>query len=260
MYRWLIITTMILGTAVAADAQFVAPGGAIPAVANLPGENDTFWRSDVTVLNLNSSAIQVVFVLFPEIKNSAPGFEIQESDPIDIVGSGQHTVTNVMSSVFGQSNKKGALYVYSLDASPIVLSSRTYTPAPQGGTFGLDVSGVLVAETAWVAGIRDDSSFRTSVGIFLPAGPSQGQEVAFTVTVYDDAGTPVAVAPLTFEQAGMKQVDMEFLGLEDDLPGGWVEIRCHDRFALWYAYATVTDNASGDGVFHPALTRQSSIP
>jgi hypothetical protein len=260
MYRWLFVTIMILGPAVAAEAQFVAPGGAIPAVANLPGENDTFWRSDVTILNLNSSDIQVVLVLFPEIKNSAPGFEIQESEAIDIAGNGQITVTNVMSSLFSQSNKKGALYVYSLDASPIVLSSRTYTPAPQGGTFGLDVSGVLVAETAWVAGIRDDASFRTSVGIFVPAGPSQGQEVAFTVTVYDDAGAQVAAAPLSFEQAGMKQVDMDYLGLEDPLPGGWVEFRCHDPFALWYAYATVTDNGSGDGVFHPALTRQSSIP
>jgi hypothetical protein len=241
MYRWLFVTIMILGPAVAAEAQFVAPGGAIPAVANLPGENDTFWRSDVTILNLNSSDIQV-------------------SEAIDIAGNGQITVTNVMSSLFSQSNKKGALYVYSLDASPIVLSSRTYTPAPQGGTFGLDVSGVLVAETAWVAGIRDDASFRTSVGIFVPAGPSQGQEVAFTVTVYDDAGAQVAAAPLSFEQAGMKQVDMDYLGLEDPLPGGWVEFRCHDPFALWYAYATVTDNGSGDGVFHPALTRQSSIP
>ncbi len=260
MIRWLVCATTLLLSAVPAAAQFVAPGGAIPVVANLPGENETFWRSDVSVLNLNSAPTSVVLVLFPEIKKSGPVFEIQESDPIQIDGNRQVTVSNVVTSVFGERNKKGALYVFSTDGSPIVLSSRTFTPAPSGGSYGLNVSGVLVADTAWVAGIEDDGFYRSSVGVFLPAGPSEGQEVVFIVTVYDEAGTQVASGSLTFDQPGMQQKDMEYFGLDDPLLGGWVEIRCQDPFALFYAYATVTDNASGDGVFRPALTQQSSIP
>jgi len=262
MRNWLVLITIILVSAVPAGAQFVAPGGAIPAVASLPGENETFWRSDVSILNLNSAATSVVLVLFPEIRQNGPVFDIQESDPIDIEGNGQITISNVVTSVFGERNKKGALYAFSTDGSPIVLSSRTYTPAPvpPGGSYGLNVSGVLVADTAWVSGIEDDGFFRTSVGIFLPAGPSEGQEVAFTVTIFDDTGGQVASGPITFDQPGMQQKDMGYFGLDDPLLGGWVEIRCHDPFALWYAYATVTDNGSGDGVYRPALTFQSSIP
>jgi len=262
MQNWFVFTIISLVSVVPAGAQFVAPGGAIPAVASLPGENETFWRSDVNILNLNSTATSVVLVLFPEIKQNGPVFDIQESDPIDIEGNGQITISNVVTSVFGEHNKKGALYVFSTDFSPIVLSSRTYTPAPNppGGSYGLNVSGVLVADTAWVAGIEDDGFFRTSVGVFMPAGPSEGQQVSFTVTIYDNNGLEVASGPLTFEQAGMQQKDMDFFGLDDPLLDGWVEIRCHDPFALWYAYATVTDNGSGDAVYRAALTHQSSIP
>lgn len=245
-----------------AGAQFVAPGGSIPVVASLPGANDTFWRSDVSILNLNSEPTSVVLVLFPEIKKNGPVFEIQESDPIDIEGHGQVTLANVVTGVFEERNKKGALYAYTLDGAPIVLSSRTYTPNPTapGGSYGLNVTGSLVADTAWVAGIEDDGFYRTSVGIFVPAGPSEGQEVAFTVTVYDADANQVASGSLIFDQPGMQQKDLQYFGLEDPLLDGWVEIRCHDPYSLWYAYATVTDNASGDGVYRPAQTFQSSIP
>ena len=264
MHRWFVIgTILLLAPAIPAGAQFAAPGAAVPAVASRPGANDTFWRSDVNVLNLNSEATSVVLVLYPEIKNSGPVFDIQQSDPIDIVGYGQATISNVVTSVFGERNKKGALYVYSLDGSYLVVSSRTSTPAPTGGSYGINVNGVLVADTAWIAGIEDEGLtgfYRTSVGIFVPAGPSEGQEVGFTVTVYDSEGTEKASGSLVFDQPGMQQNFLSALGLEEDLLDGSVEIRCHDPLALWYAYATVTDNISGDAVYRPALTRQSSIP
>lgn len=261
MFRWFVFSALFLLLAVPAGAQFVAPGGAIPAVASLPGEGDTFWRSDVEILNPNPEAIQVVLTLFPEIRQNGPVFEIQESGPIDIAGYGQLKLSNVVTGQFGLRNKKGALYVNSTDFSPIVLSSRTYTPNPNpsGGSYGLDVSGVLVADTAWVGGIEHDGFFRTSVGVFLPVNPGEGQ-VTFTVTVFDQDGTEVASGSLIFDQAGMQQKGLDDFGLEDPLLNGWIEIRCHDETFLWYAYATVTDNASDDGLYRPALTSQSSIP
>lgn len=262
MFRRFVFVAFLLALAVPAGAQFVAPGGSVPVVASLPGANDTFWRSDVNVLNLNSSATSVVLVLFPEIKKNGPVFDIQESDPIDIDGNAQVTLLSVVTSVFGIRNKKGALYAYSLDGAPIVLSSRTHTPNPTapGGSYGLNVTGILVADTAWIAGVEDDGFYRTSVGIFVPAGASEGQEVAFTVTIFDAGGSQVASGSLVFDQPGMQQKDLEYFGLQGPLLDGWIEIRCHDSLSLWYAYATVTDNASGDGVYRPAQTYQSSIP
>jgi hypothetical protein len=262
MRRLLVVSSLILLTAAQAGAQFVAPGAAVPAVANLPGANDTFWRSDVSVLNLNSEATQIVMVLYPELKSSGPVFEIQQSDPIDIVSNGQVTISNVVTSVFGERNKKGALYVYSLDGAFIVVSSRTYTPAPTGGSYGINVNGLLVADTAWISGVEDEGLtgfYRTSVGVFMPTDPAEGQETGFTVTVYNSDGVEVASGVLVFDQAGMQQKFLAYFGLEEQLLDGWVEIRCHDPLALWYAYATVTDNASNDSVYRPAMTFQSSV-
>ena len=59
------LALLVIILASPAAAQFVAPGGAIPAVANIPGENNTFWRSDVSILNVSSAATSVQLFLFP---------------------------------------------------------------------------------------------------------------------------------------------------------------------------------------------------
>ena len=84
MRRVLLLTALFLMTAPFAGAQFVAPGGSIPVVANLPGMNNTDWRTDVSVVNLETSDTSVVLLLQPEIKNGVPLFEPVFSDPINV--------------------------------------------------------------------------------------------------------------------------------------------------------------------------------
>ena len=259
MRRLIILAMAFLAMAAPAAAQFVAPGGTIPAVANLPGENNTFWRSDVSILNLSPTDTSVVLLLLPELKKSGPAFEPQITDPIPIVGGGQLTLANVVTSVFGLRNKKGGLSIFSTDGAPLVLASRTFT-RDEGGSYGLNVTGILVADTAWVAGVEHDGLFRTNVGVFLPVDPQPGQSLIFTVTTKDAVGLEVASGSLTFDQAGLKQESLEFFGVEDPLIDGSLIIRCSDPTAIWYAYATVIDNISGDSVYRAAISRQSSIP
>jgi len=255
-----LLAVAILLWTVQAGAQFVAPGGTIPAVANIPGENETFWRSDVSILNLSPAATEVVLLLLPELRGSGPTFDPEVSDPMPIAGNGQLTLTNVVTGVFGLRNVKGGLSIFSTNGAPLVLASRTYTNAQEGGSYGLNVTGVLVAKTAWVANVEHDGFFRTNVGVFLPIDPPVGQSLTFTVTIFGADGLEVAEGSLIFSSAGLKQKDLDFFGLEDILLDGWVQIRCSDPTAIWYAYATVIDNVSGDSVYRAAITRQSSIP
>jgi hypothetical protein len=157
-------------------------------------------------------------------------------------------------------DKKGGLLIFSTDGAPLVLASRTFTNAPGGGSYGLNVTGVLAADTAWVAGVEHDGFFRTNVGVFLPVDPQPGQSLIFTVTTRNAEGLEVASGSLTFDQAGLKQKKLEFFGVEDVLLDGSLTIRCSDPSAIWYAYATVIDNESQDSVYRPAIPRQSSIP
>jgi len=261
MQRVIHLTLMVVIAASSASAQFVAPGGTVPAASgSVNGENGTVWRSDVSVLNLNSSPTSVVFVLFPEIRNNGPVFEIQQSDPIPIDGNAQLTVRSILTSLFDERGKNGSISVFSTDGSPVVVASRTYTPGPTGGSFGLNVYGVLVADTAWIANVEHDGFFRTNVGIFTPVDPPEGQSLVFVVTIHDADGVEVGSGSLTFEEAGLQQKNLDFFGVDDALLDGWVEIRCNDPSAIWYAYATVIDNFTGDSVYRAAITQQSSIP
>ncbi len=260
MHRPLVTLSLIVLCSAPVGAQFVAPGGTIPAVANIPGGAGSFWRSDVSILNLNSTDTSVVLLLQPELRNSGPAFEPQTSDPMPIVGNGQLTLANVVTSVFGLRNVKGGLSIFSTDGAPLVIASRTYTSADEGGSYGLNVNGILVGDTAWIANVEHDGFYRTNVGVFLPVDPQEGQSTTFTVRIFDDEGTMVASGSLIFDQAGLWQKNLDFFGVEDPLLDGWVEISCADPTVIWYGYATVIDQITNDSVYRPAMTRQSSIP
>ena len=86
-------------TTAPAFAQFASPGGPIPVVANVPGLNQTFWRSDVYVLNPNLTDSSFVMVLYPEIVNNQPTFSTQVTDTINLPSGDQRTFTNIVQSV-----------------------------------------------------------------------------------------------------------------------------------------------------------------
>jgi len=250
------LALLVIAVASPAAAQFVAPGGAIPAVANVRGENNTFWQSDVSILNVSSAAASVQLLLYPELTKSGPAFDFQVSDPIPIPGNGQITLKNVVTSVFGLRNVKGGMQIIS-DGAPLVLASRTYIRPPEGGSYGLNVYGSLVvSETAWVANVEHDAFFRTNIGVFVPAGASPGNPVTFTITVKDDEGAEIASGSVVFDQVGLIQKSLEFFGVDDPLLDGSVTIVTSDPTVIWYAYATVIDNVSGDSVYRPAIGRQ----
>lgn len=246
MLRRLLFALVMAAVAAPASAQFVAPGGTIPVVANLPGKNGTFWRSDVSILNVSGQDTSVQMVLYPEIRNGEATFETKTSDPIPVPADQQVVLTNIVQSQFGLLDKKGALMIFSVDGKPLVLASRTYTNGEQG-SFGQDVNSVLVSDRAWVSGVENDSLFRTNVGIFWP----WDQSVQFTLTVYDSQGNQAGGGTFTFTQAGLQQRGVDTLGV-GTLPSGWIVITCSDSQAIWYAYGTTVDQSTGDSVYRAA--------
>lgn len=240
-------------------AQFVGPGGTIPAVANLPGRNGTLWRSDVNVLNPNQTDTSVVLLLLPEIRGGEAEFEPQVTDPIQIPAGTQLTLSNVLQTQFDLTNTKGGLTIFSLDGSPVVISSRTYTVAEGGGSFGQEVAGQLVASKGWVSGLRHDSLFRTNVGIYLPVEPEPDRAAVFTVTVFRADGTEVASGSILFDTAGLQQKNLDVFGV-DVLLDGYAEITCSDPSFAWYGYASIVDQLTGDPVYRGVIGRQSDLP
>lgn len=246
----------ILCWASTALAQFVGPGGTIPAVANLPGLKGTLWRSDVYVVNINPTDTSVQLLLQPEIVDGEPAFEPQVSDPIQIPANAQLTMANVVQSRFGLINTKGALTIFSLDGLPLAIGSRTYNVPVEGGSFGQDVRGVLVKNTAWTPGLRHDSLFRSNIGVYLPVDP--GPPATFTVRVFRADGSELSSGSIIFRQAGLIQRSLTTFGV-DRLLDGYVVITCSDPTLVWFGYASRADQVTGDAVYRAAVALQSDV-
>jgi hypothetical protein len=229
--------------AATAGAQFVSPGATVPVIANLPGFNDTFWRSDVNILNLAETQTTVVLQLFPEIVDGQATFPAAVSDPIAIGPGEQLQLSNVLQTRFGIVDAKGALRIFSTDGAPLVVSSRTYTPGEGGGTYGQDVLGVPVVGTGWVSGVRNDGFYRTNIGIFWGGF----EPASFTITVYAASGDVAATRTVTFSEAGLQQLSLDRIGA-GLLLAGWVEVVPSDTGASWYGYASTVDQITGDAV------------
>lgn len=243
--------------AVPVSAQFAAPGGTLPVIANLPGLNGTVWRSDVSVLNVGDSDTNVMFQLFPEIVGGAQAYAPKTAGPFLIRAGQQLTRTNVLQSMFQLVNTKGALRIFSTDGAPLVIGSRTYND-PGGGTFGQDVSSVLVANRGWAPGVEHDSLYRTNLGIFW----QYDETVVFDVAIFKADGTQVGSGSVSFPTSGLQQLPLSSFGIDPaiaPLLDGYVVVSCRDSSALWYGYISRVDQSSGDAVFRPVRGFQTDV-
>ncbi len=244
--------------ALPAAGQFVGPGMTIPVVANLPGLNNTFWMTDVTVLNLGDSSTDVLLQLFPEIVGGEGSFEPMTSTIEEIPPGGEVVLSNVVQTTFGQFNTKGSLLVYSFGTSELIVTSRTYTfGGCGGGSYGQNVIGTVAANEAFLGGMRHDAMFRTNIGVFWPIDTAD--PVSFTITVFTPDGSRLASGSLSFNEPGLQQISLSNLGI-DSLAEGWVRIQCSDPELVWYAYGSRVDQATGDAVYQSALSRQRDLP
>jgi hypothetical protein len=254
MRHWSLVLILALAAA-EAGAQFAAPGGTVPVVANNAGAAGTFWRSDVNIVNVGGIDTQVVLQLFPELVGGSPAFDLAILDPIGLAAGEQLSISNVVQTRFGLVDAKGGLRIYSNNGAPLVISSRTYTSDPSsGGTYGQDVNGVMVAREAWASGLRHDSLYRSNLGIFYPGlEPAQ-----FSVMVYSSDGEEVGSGTISFSQAGFIQRSLDSFNVSMMIDG-YLKLTCSDPTVGWFAYASRVDQISGDAVFRPARGRYEDV-
>lgn len=257
LVAFVVAIAVVQGSTGLVEAQFVGPGGGVPVVAHTPGVGGTFWRSDVSLVNLEMTDATVGMFLLPEIVGGSPAFEPVLSEPILVPAGEQLTMRDVLLTRFGISDGKGALQIFSFEGGDVVLSSRIYVFDDDGGTYGQDITGVQVYGRGWAAGLQNDAFYRTNLGVYLPVDPMPGEVTRFTVTVRDGEGNEVGEGTFTFPAAGVQQRSLDSLGI-GTLLDGWLEVTCSDPSIGWYAYASLVDEVTADAVFRPVRGRQPS--
>jgi len=243
---------IILLAAAAASGQNVVTRGPvpqllIPAAGAQQGGGNTFFRSDISLINYRSVDQRVRLQWLPE---DTTGVGMAPMDITISAASGiasEDFVTNVM-----QRTGLGAILVTGIDAggSPdpsalLVASSRIWTP--ENGSSGTesqslpsiattDISSGIVS----ILGTRRDARYRMNVGIVNLATTTQ----TFQVTVAGSFGSQT-------QQQTVPAMAMTLFGVTGSpsttpLQIQVVNVGAPPRSANWVTYASSIDNVTGD--------------
>ena len=227
-----------------------APRVVVPIVGNAPGSNGTYFRTDISVVNLRDVSQGVQIFWYPQGRAGSATplgqIEIPAQQGIsseDFVGeillqTGLGGVEFVGVTAQGNFDPAAALHV----------SSRIWTPRPDGGAGTMSQSfPSLVADAQnetivkAVFGMRRGPQFRLNVGALNPT--STTQRFRFTVAISGAGGTDTQVLEIDVPARSIQHVTVPGTSegivqvLIEDLGGGAGD---------WQGWASSVDNQSGD--------------
>jgi hypothetical protein len=252
-----VLFSLLLLLATSLSASVVQPIGAapqllIPAAGSTPGLNGTFFRSDISIVNLANHDQTVSLQWLPQ-----PG--LTRPAPVTIL---LHALSGTRSSDFVQEilgqTGLGAIVVTGAantdgtgidPTAKLFASSRIWSPEP--GTTGTTSQDMVTIPTSGintplaaifgVGGADNQSQYRVNVGIVnLDPVNTQTFLVSFTAANGSQSLNQVTLPPMTMEQvgAGVPFSPPEIL-IQNQTPAA-------TRSNLWTAYGSTINNVTGD--------------
>jgi hypothetical protein len=225
-------------------------------VAHLKGLNGSQWRSDVTLLNRETSTNEVRLEYFPD---EASVFRSHLTVPLPAHSA--QSFGDILTSMVSDQDTKGYLVldVTGDNVEPQV-TARTYNQA-EDGTYGQNVpvfsADQLIPEGGMglLPGVSNSAvstdGFRTNLGLL---NTSETEPAQVDVTIYDEGGEVVGKIPgYPLEPGQYVQFDV-FKGVQlgaFDMDAS-IELKVLSGGPV-AAYVSSIDNRTGDPIFIPAL-------
>jgi len=231
----------------------------IPASGASPGLNGTFFRSDISIVNLATHDQTVLAQWLPQ-----PGLTRPDPVQLQIHALSGTRSADFVTTILGQTGL-GAIIITGVQNDGVTLdttarlfvSARIWTPQP--GTTGttsqdlvtLPTSGVNnpLAAIFGVGGADNPSQYRVNVGI-VNIDPTRTQKFLMTYTLSNGAqtNTEVTLPPMTMTQipAATPFSPPEIL-IQN-------ETDVLTRSNLWTAYGSTINNVTGDASTEIAVT------
>ena len=194
----IVLAALLLGTA----APVLANSGGhlegyVPAVAHVEGKFDAFWTTDVWIYQQGATVIHLWL--------NPPGQDNTNGDSVAVtLDEPVVFLPDVVAFVFGT---EGSGSLHYLADGPVTVTSRTWSPGAEGGSYGLSIPGMPVS-SASIPGtgqagsqrvvVNKDADFRANYGlvnvstvpvsvlveIFTADGePAPGNNTSFTVNL-----------------------------------------------------------------------------
>ncbi|MBW2425364.1 MAG: hypothetical protein JRG86_14015, partial [Deltaproteobacteria bacterium] len=209
----------------------------IAAAAHATGENDSLWRTDLSLLN-RSGAQATAEVRYRGDDGAARNTMI-------VLQTGTQRLLEDVVAQLGVAGG-GSLQVFS--DQPVLVSSRTYNASDEG-TFGQFLDGVQsthmaeTGQTVWLSRLQQNEAYRTNVGLV-----NTGElDATVKVELFDAAGTRLASRRRTLAPYQRLQLQEPFSRIagRDDLDAAYASVTVEAGEGI-IAYASVIDNATND--------------
>jgi len=234
-------------------AGTIGPAFYVPAAAHAPGLGGANWRSTVEVFNRGSlQARYTVSLLKRDQSNTAPE---RRSFVLEPTRSARYE--DMLWSVFGFEG--AAALRFEIEQGTTLITSRTFNDTASG-TYGQFVQGlpeasaIAYGETGALIQLsqstRTDRGFRTNLGMvnITPA------TLSVQVDLFGSSGTQFGSLTYALRPYEYRQVNEIFKQVtQSDLADGYALVTTTTPGGKFFAYASVIDNRSGDGVHIPAL-------
>lgn len=232
--------------------QGAAPRVIIPVAGNAGGANGTYFRSDISLLNLRDATQRVLIYWLPQ-GVAGPSLAVREFDMAPSSGlSSEDFVNEVLQGRTGIGSIEivGVLPSGSFDSGALLhATSRIWTPRPDGspGTMSQTFPAIVGDQTPPLSmvktlfGQRRTSQYRLNVGMNNPSDNSQIFRV--TVAISGTGGTETQSFEVTVQPRSMEQ------RLVGGTASGTVQVIFEDiggGAGDWQAWASSIDNQSGD--------------
>ncbi len=213
----------------------------LPGVVRARGANDTDFRTDLRIYSPAAQKIELTLAL--------PSGTVTKS--LDLPAGETRAYDDVITSLFPEATGDQAGVLFVTAPGPVVTGARTYNLAPTG-TYGVSVpareGGELLSpgETADLIQLQSDAGYRCNFAFaaFDPSGAT------VLLRAFDPQGNLLAVKSYSVAGSQSRQISRVFadLGITASLPSARLEVSVIDGGRV-YAYATVVDNRTGDGIF-----------
>jgi len=216
----------------------------LPVCARAQGAYGASWKTELAVLNF-SMGLEVDLAYY----SSQGSFTSPSYISSGSLALSQDVVSQYFPSI--QGDARGTLLLTPRVGSGIAAAARVYNDTP-AGTYGQSVPPedpnelLQDGETGFLPGLLKTAAYRTNLG-FSGVGADAAH---IRLTLKDAAGGPLADKIFDVGPEGNFQMDDVFtaLGVAGDIPDAYAVVEVLLNGPV-YAYASVIDNRTGDGVF-----------
>jgi len=223
--------------------------GVIPVAAHAPGSFGSWWTTDVWIHYMRPGSVSLWFNPADEDNSTIPGLSVE-------LPSGQNVlrIDDIVHGVFGELGLGSIRY----QAGPRVkVFSRTWTPGPEGGSYGQNIDGVNLEKALRAASssrsfrmlTNQSSESRVNLGL-LSLSPAP---MTIEINILDSSFDPLpgdSVFEVTLQPFSMTQMNDVLARLEPgERDGLIIRATAISPTGLFLAYLAEVDNMTNDSSY-----------